>query len=598
MLAVGLAGGAAAAAAPPPTASVVHTGVDDFSFESFTADYYLGVDADGRSTLTTVERFVAVFPDIDQNHGMRRAIPGSYQGAPTDVAVQSVTDENGDPRPFTVETDDEGFVLVTSRADGFVHGSQTYVFTYTQRNVTRFFADTNDDEFYWDTNGTGWYQYFGTVSARVHVPAELVSSLTGGTACYRGYQGSTDGCEITTADEADGVVISASADQIGAFENVTVAIGFSPHTFVPRDESYLGSHQAPLQLLAVFASLAALAWAIVLRRGLLADGKGRPTIIAEYSPPKGLDLITASVLLKRTTRAAAAQFVDFAVKRRIRIVEKDKTSWFSRGSDYLLELLDPSDLSGPELTLAVALFGYRLEPGTGYLMSGKDLTLSQLVRSTIQSATSAATRDGLRRSPRIGAAILPSLLAIGATVAAFSTGIAMLDASVGGILPAVLFVLPAIVVLVVFKLVFRTPLSERGAELRDHLLGLQLYIRLAEADRLKMLQSPTGAERDQISTTDTRAVIDVYEKLLPYAVLFNLETEWAKELGKYYTEQTPDWYSGTGAFNAAVFASSISTMSATAASSFSGSSSSSSSGGSGGGGSSGGGGGGGGGGGV
>ncbi|MDP3209069.1 MAG: DUF2207 domain-containing protein, partial [Rhodoglobus sp.] len=119
--------GAASAAATPvtPAASVVRAGVDDFSFESFSADYYLDVDSEGRSTLTTVETFVAVFPDINQNRGMRRAIPGSYQGAPTDVAVQTVTDENGNPRPFTVETDDEGFVLVTSRADDFVHASQT-----------------------------------------------------------------------------------------------------------------------------------------------------------------------------------------------------------------------------------------------------------------------------------------------------------------------------------------------------------------------------------------------------------------------------------------------------------------------------------------
>ncbi|MEQ1737943.1 MAG: DUF2207 domain-containing protein, partial [Rhodoglobus sp.] len=343
-------GGAAAVAAPEaPAASIVRVGVDDFSFESFEADYYLGVDSDGRSTLTTVEKFVAVFPDINQNQGMRRAIPGSYQGAPTDVSVQSVTDENGSPRPFTVETDDEGFVLVTSRAGGYVHGRQTYVFTYTQHNVTRYFSDTNDDEFYWDTNGTGWYQYFGNVSARVHVPAELAPALNGQNACYRGYQGSTTTCELTVTEGAAGVVIDASEDQLGAFENVTIAVGFAPHTFVPRDESYLGSQTAPLQLFAVFASLAALFWAIVLRRGVLADGRGRPTIIAEYTPPTGLDLITASVLLKRTTRAAAAQFVDFAVKRRIRIIETTKTGWFSKGSDYLLELLDPKDLSGPEL---------------------------------------------------------------------------------------------------------------------------------------------------------------------------------------------------------------------------------------------------------
>ena len=39
------------------------------------------------------------------------------------------------------------------------------------------------------------------------------------------------------------------------------------------------------------------------------------------------------------------------------------------------------------------------------------------------------------------------------------------------------------------------PLTEHGREPRDHLEGLRLYIRLAEADRLRVLQSPSGALR-------------------------------------------------------------------------------------------------------
>jgi uncharacterized membrane protein len=91
-------------------------------------------------------------------------------------------------------------------------------------------------------------------------------------------------------------------------------------------------------------------------------------------------------------------------------------------------------------------------------------------------------------------------------------------------------------------------------------------------------------------------VVKLYEKLLPYAVLLGLETEWAKVLGTYYENlgSSPEWYGGSTAFNAGLFASSMSALSSTAASAYSGSSSSSSSGFSGGGGSSGGGGGGGG----
>jgi uncharacterized membrane protein YgcG len=585
---------AAPSAAAPAALAVSCDDGDDaaFQFDSLDTDYYLDVDADGRSTLKTVETFVAVFPDIDQNQGMRRAIPLKYDGAPTDIEVQSVTDGDGNPRQFDVEDDEDNeFLLVTSRADECVHGEQTYVFTYTQHNVTRYFANTDDDEFYWDTNGTGWAQPFGSVTARVHVPTALASSLTGDSACYRGYEGSSQQCEITSTAQDGGTVFTATQDALAPYENMTVSIGFEPHTFVPRDDSFFGSPLGILQLLAVIGSAIAAVWAVVVRRTSLADGKGRPTIIAEYSAPKGMDPFTASVLVKKSTRGTAAALVDLAVRRAMRIVEVPNTGLFARGNSYRLELVDASGLVGPELDLAKALFGDELTPGTSYLMGAKDTELSEKVRAIVVATTNATITDGLRKKGTARGAVIPLLLAFLTALASFFLGVAMLDGAVGGFLPVPLFVAPILILILVAGLVIRTPLTDRGAELRDHLVGLELYIQLAEADRLQMLQSPTGAEK-------VDNVVKIYEKLLPYAVLFNLEKQWAVELGKYYVDEAPDYYSGSGAFNAAVFASSIGAISSTAATSYSGSSSSSSSGGSGGGGSSGGGGGGGGGGGV
>ncbi len=572
---------------------VVTAGVEDFVFESFSADYYLDVDEAGRSTLTTVETFVALFPEFDQNRGMRRAIPENYRGESTDISVVGVTDGEGNPRPFEVESDGEGFLLITSAAPSYVYGAQTYVFTYEQRNVTRYFPDTDADEFYWDTNGTGWAQSFGSVSARVHVAPSLAPALTGRNACYQGYEGSRETCDVTV----EGAVVAATVTDLAAYENMTVVVGFEPGTFVERDRSYFGSAFGIPQLLSLAAAVLAAIWAIRLRLTRLRDGRGRPTVIAEYTPPEGLDLFTASVLLRRTSRGAAASFVDLAVNRRIRIIETRKAGWFSSGTTYLLELVDADGLEGPPLQLARALFGFQLQPGTGYLMSGRDVTLSQSVRSIIQSATSSAKARGLRRGASAIGILLVVLASLGA-VGTIALGAFMLENSSGGLVPLALMPIAVIAALLVFGLVFRSPLTAAGAELRDHLLGLKLYIQLAEADRLRMLQSPVGALRAPVSGDDPREVVKVYEKLLPYAVLFGLEKQWAQELGEYYTDASPDWYSGTGAFSAAVFASSISSMSSSAASSYSGSSSSSSSGGSDGGGSSGGGGGGGGGGGV
>jgi uncharacterized membrane protein YgcG len=143
----------------------------------------------------------------------------------------------------------------------------------------------------------------------------------------------------------------------------------------------------------------------------------------------------------------------------------------------------------------------------------------------------------------------------------------------------------------IFKLHAINPLSASGRELFDYLKGLKMYIKLAEVDRLKVLQSVEGAEKRIINSDDGTEMVVLYERVLPYAVLFGQEKSWLHQLGLYYDQakMQPEWYIGTGAFNATVFASSVSSFS-----SYAGSSSFSSSSGAGGGGFSGGGGGGGG----
>jgi uncharacterized membrane protein YgcG len=77
-----------------------------------------------------------------------------------------------------------------------------------------------------------------------------------------------------------------------------------------------------------------------------------------------------------------------------------------------------------------------------------------------------------------------------------------------------------------------------------------------------MLQSPEGAERVKalgFDVSDGAQVVKLYEKLLPFAVLWGIEREWAKELAVYYEQQSgsPDWYISTGTFNSALFAQSL-----------------------------------------
>ncbi len=89
-----------AAIAAAPAAGISRSGINDFTFASFTADYALTTDAEGLAQLTVTETFVANFPEFDQNRGIVRAIPRSYDNQPLNPAIVSVTNESGAQVPL------------------------------------------------------------------------------------------------------------------------------------------------------------------------------------------------------------------------------------------------------------------------------------------------------------------------------------------------------------------------------------------------------------------------------------------------------------------------------------------------------------------
>lgn len=558
--------------------------VDDFHFDSFTGEYFLGADEAGHSTLRTVETLVAVFPEFDQNRGIRRELVDRYDGHPTELKVVSVTDEAGQPREWSSDSDGD-FVVLTIAGDNYVHGQQTYVITYEQRFVTRYFADTGADEFYWDTNGTGWGQPFGSVTANVHIADELRKSLTGRVAGYAGYESSTD--PATIVELPDGFSFSATNLQAG--QNVTLAIAFEPGTFTPRPSGFTDSIWPALAAIGAALAVLAAAAAGFVRMRVLRDAPSRGLIIPEYLPPKGVNLFYSANTIRKVSRATAAELIKLAVDGNIRILEEERRGKFT------LEFLHDDGLDKDEKSFINAIFEYKPAPGTRKKLKSSDSRAAKSILSLNGRVSKYMVEKGYRRkipAMRVAWVVIAATLA---SLAGVVFSIMALDQDYGGRWPLLTLVVSVLAAAATYVLVAKSPLDAKGVELRDYLKGLHEYIDLAETDRLQFLQSPEGALRSRVSVDDPAQVVKLNERLLPYAVLFGEEKRWAQELGRYY-EQTgsqPEWYSGASGFNAALFASSIGSVSSTASSSFS-----ASSGGSGGGGSSGGGGGGGGGGGV
>ncbi|MRG59428.1 DUF2207 domain-containing protein [Agromyces sp. CFH 90414] len=614
-LGLALAGASAAAlpAAALPAAALpaaarpaaLPAGVDDFTFDSFTGDYALDRDDDGRSTLEVTETLVARFPETDQNRGIRRNLVDTYDGHPTGLEVVSVTDETGAPREYDEESDD-GFVTLTIAGDDYVHGEQTYVITYTQRDVTRYYADTDADEFYWDVNGTDWAQPFGTVTANVHLGAGLLEATTGGVDAARGEAGEDASATITPTD--DGWTFTAK--DLAPRETLTFAIGFEPGTFTPRDGGFFAAPWPLISAIGAGIAVLAVVWAGFIRTRRLRDAPGRPVIVPEYLPPEGVGVLLASVLAKGTTHAIPAQILQLAILGRLRVVETPAKGWLASKPTYDLQYHEPGaadevqarqrrlrsiEPTDDDVQALHALFGATLEPGERRSLAKSDTKITKRLTELQHAVTKRATTDGYRRRLPAGPMVGASILAVIGGLIAFAFAVVSFDQAYGGVWPLVALIVGALAVIATVVLIAKHPLDSRGAEVRDHLRGLESYIELAEADRIAYLQSPQGALRTPVAADDPEQVLQLNERLLPWAVLLGQEKAWTAELGRAYERlgREPEWYAGSSAFNAAVFSSAIGGMSSSVTSSFS-----ASSGGSGGGASAGGGGGGGGGGGV
>jgi len=137
---------------------------------------------------------------------------------------------------------------------------------------------------------------------------------------------------------------------------------------------------------------------------------------------------------------------------------------------------------------------------------------------------------------------------------------------------------------VYWLLVSKRSYTAKGSSVISHLKGLEMYIELAEKDRLEFLQSPTGALLKPSELTG-KQVLKLYEEVLPWAILLGLQKQWGQVLTELYREQgSPSWFSGAPFMTQSLSSFGQALSSSLATSSSGGSSGSGSSGGGGGGG--------------
>lgn len=563
-----------------------YASTNDFTIKSFDSKYELKRGDGNRSVLSTTETITAVFSDLDKNHGLERAIPNMYDGHTVELSIKSITNERGEDLQYTTHKSGDTTLVRIGDPDKYVHGENTYRITYAQQDVTKHYADTGKDEWYWDLNGTQWRVPIKNFSATIVMDESLRTELRREPKCYMGVQGSSETCEVT---EAEGGVYSLTASDIGMGSGVTVAFGFNPDTFgqyEPSPLSRVAQALAVIKMIAYTVSIPAILLMSYMYRRKYNRLSETKQFATEFIPPKNTSVSAAANVVTPKGQVFAAQLIDLAVRHYISIVETRAKKFFKTARYDIVIKKDISTLLSEEREILSDMFGH--EPKVDERIAMHELKNN--VSYTIRLGDNGGKLDKLIQGEYSLREKSPDASKLFKNFAVIFTILSLLT-----------FAWLAIVAAVMAWYFYKSlrPLTDKGVELRRYVLGLERYVSSTEKDRLAFLQGPETAEKVgyAVNTDSPGQLIKLYERTLPYAVLFGQEKEWGKRLGEYYQQSggEPNWYASQGAFNAALFASSLSSFNiASAASSYSGSSSSSSVGGSGGGGFSGGGGGGGG----
>lgn len=526
--------------APAPS----HAGVDDFSYELWDVHYELSAGAGGHSVARVTESVVALFPDFDQNRGIVRALPLRYEGAPAAPEQITVTDADGTPVPFEVENDDT-FRAILVGDNRYVHGRQTYVISYTLHNVILATTETLVDEFYWDVVPHSRRQIIESATGSFVFDSSLAPELTGAATCYAGTAYSNDQCALRTQADADTTTVSFGPEKLERGEGVSVAIALAPGTVTQPPERLPSFALDVLPAGLAGAGLVLGGVGIFLRQKLKRTRRTyRGTIVAQYDVPPYLPPLIAGPLAQAPKAPLAAEFVHLAVQGAMVIEEdpNDTTGFFVKTQGPQFRLVKASRGKDPLDRMMLGALFAPLAPGTRFPLPRNSTVFGEKMQKIQAAGVKAATDRGYFTKERDPLARVLGFVGLGSIPIIVILLVLGSSRDTGAGLPLAIILGLGTLVLSLANISQHRVYTPLGAESYEYLKGVREFIRVAEADRIRVLQSHEGAERLASGEVD---VVHLYEKLLPYAMLFGLEKQWGKVLEVRYHESgsiSPVWY--------------------------------------------------------
>lgn len=285
--------------------------------------------------------------------------------------------------------------------------------------------------------------------------------------------------------------------------------------------------------------LGLLVWLILKWRHSGRDPKGRGTIVAQYEAPDHLRPTLLGVLIdeKVDLHEISAALVDLAERGYIHIKELPK-KWGSDDYEFTKkkEFVNDASLHPYERELLTALFGThasrKLSDIKNKFYTHIPTIKEKLYNQITQLGYFESNPDKKRRTYRNIGLVLLVLGFVGS-----------------GLLIGFPLFISAVILLIFSQLMpKRTP---KGVFATEHALGFKDYLYTAERYRVQKLTP------------------ELFEKFLPYAMVFKIEKEWAAKFKDIY-KGSPEWYEGvnTHGFTSILLASHLSSLNTSAAQTF------------------------------
>jgi len=510
------------------------------SIERFESNIVIHTD----SSLSVTETIV-YDSEGQEKHGIYRDIR-LKSAADTRLEVKDISVHDENNLPYDVAVSKQGSNVLQIKIgdpDVTFSGTKTYVITYTVLGAVTT-IDSELDELYWNATGSEWELPIEYVQSTISLPTG-VSIIQD--ACYMGAEGSTQQC---TAE--NGVFSSTRALLPG--EGVTIALGF-PHGLIdvyqPRKPSVFELYWPALLPFVLFIVM------FIRWRTKGKDPKGTGIIIPQYDVPGKLTPIEVAGILYQKVRAKdiSAEIIHLAVQGYIKIEQTESKKILGVTKDYALTLVKApeSSLSVIDQTVLTALFGAKQIVDTTVQLS--ELAVSFYKKVVEIKKVGISTLVEKKYYTYFPEVKLWGILAV--VIVLFPLGV--LSVASIDITTVIIFVISVVISSVIYAvfMIHMPAKSVRGVAAKEYLLGLKDYLEIAEKNRLNFHNAPEKKP-------------EVFEQLLPFAMVMGVEKKWAKEFENIYTTP-PSWFVAPHqAFHAAIFVQDIETFSSTTTYAFSG----------------------------